>query len=243
MGQIDKYAFYALCEKYGYKLKSKIGLIESILNSPLYGDTLYFQEEENILAIAEFLDFLRSVGNEIEMKGTIKNKRHDGEIINTDRKHSLNNAFLKDRIQHFLSDLIQEESIGYIIWEDIPDEPEDKPEDNPEIEKIQEPKSPLQGIIDVHRQIAASRNIPKNAIKGYKVWQVYLSLWCRKNGEGFIIPNSLNQKELCFIYDCALLAGWDIENKGKGYKSTIGRDKATSVRHWIDAMKNDIKKS
>lgn len=223
MGQIDKYAFSALCEEYGYKLKSKIGLIESILNSPLYGDTLYLQEEENILSIAEFLDFLRSVGNEIEMKGTIQNKRHDGEIKNAGRKHILNNAFLKDKIQHFLSDLIQEESIGNIIYEDYPEED-------------------LQAQIEIYQQKAKASKIPKNAIKGYRVWLVYLNLWCRKNGEGFIIPNSLNQKELCFIYDCALLAGWDIENKGKGYKSTIGKEKAIYIRNYITAMQRDRNK-
>ena len=219
MGQIEKNAFSALCEEYGYKLKSKIGLIESILNSPLYGDTLYLQEEENILAIAEFLDFLRSVGNEIEMKGTIKNKRHDGEIINTDRKHSLNNAFLKDRIQHFLSDLIQEESIGNIIYEDYP-----------EIN--------IQAQIEIHQQKAKARNIPENAIKGYRVWQLYLNLWCRRNGGGFNIPNSLNQKKLCFIYDCARLAGW----KWKEMNQIKDREKALYVRHWIDAMKTDKNK-
>ena len=78
----------------------------------------------------------------------------------------------------------------------------------------------------------------KNAIKGYRVWQLYLNLWCRRNGGGFNIPNSLNQKKLCFIYDCARLAGW----KWKEMNQIKDREKALYVRHWIDAMKTDKNK-
>jgi len=233
MGSINKDSFDLLCKEYGYN--DLIGLvfsipecgditcrerIEVILNSPIYGDITCFPEEENVLAIAEFLDFLRSVGNEIKLKGDIQNPRY-GEIQNAERKYIFNNGFLKDRLLSFLSDLLQEEEIGRKIYNVYPEES-------------------LQGTIRILKEKTDNKkSIPKGAEEGAKFWRVYNILW----GAGiFYQKEQLQQKELCFIYDCALLAGCSISNTGEGFKGLTGREKATLIRNRIKAYQDYCKK-
>lgn len=215
---IDKYCFDGLCNEYGYILDDSFReKIEEALNAPVYDGTSFYPEEENTLAVAEFLDFLRSVGDEIVMEGTIQHHRKEGEINNTPRKHKINNVFLKNRLLSFMNSLLTECKTGFEY--DVDD-------------------AELFATISILKAKSnMKKKMPEGAKRGYKVWLVYNMLW---DAGDFHQQNRFTQKEWCFIYDCARLAGWNIKHIGNGFKSVVGKEKATYVRNWFNAYQKQI---
>lgn len=215
---IDKCCFDDLCNKYGYSLDDSFReKIEVALNEPVYDGTSFWQEEEDALAVAEFLDFLRSVGDEIVMEGTIKHHRKEGEINNTPRKHKINNVFLKNRLLSFMNSLLTECTNGFEY--DVDD-------------------AELFATISILKNKSnVKKKMPEGAKRGYKVWLVYDMLW---DAGIFYQQGRFTQKEWCFIYDCAILAGWKLMNIGEGFKSGVGKEKATFVRNWFNAYQKQI---
>lgn len=189
-------------------------------------------KRENIVGM---IDFLRRVSGGIKMEGSIDNPRK-GQVKGAALKFSFDDDLLILALLDYLNTLLEKVQDGLYQYElgiDVKNEIM-IPLDNGTFYKTgyterysDEELSKIMMFENTIKQ--QSLKLKGNARIGKRLKDIYDRM--AKNG---IWGNDSKQKRYCFLYDWLTIAGV-VNELGKGFNGTLGKEKYTIVKNYIEA--------
>ncbi|WP_291528847.1 hypothetical protein [Bacteroides sp. UBA939] len=237
--------FEVLCSRYGYTSilnDKKTFMLFSLFTSKDDWKDLVIG---NNLKIALFIKFLKScAGNGIQLIGTVSNPEK-GEVKGTVKKFVLDDELLLDNIYLLANTLLEANSDGFYQYEfgwEYKDKIQYKEGIAP-VYEIQEDPFYTEPYTDEELNTITAYELSKekknvlspNALIGKRLSFIYNAL-SQKN----IFGNSARgekTKEYCFFYDYLVIIG-KTNNIGAEYSGSVGKEKYTNVKNWINAYQN-----
>lgn len=245
----QKAEFMALCSRYGYTSilnDKKIFMLFSFFTSKDDWKDLVIG---NNLKIALFIKFLKScAGNGIQLTSTVSNPGK-GEVKGTVKKFILDDKLLLDNIYLLANTLLEANSDGIYQYEfdwEYKEKIQYKMGIAPVYEIQEDPfytepytDEELNTITNYELSKEKKKVLSPNALIGKRLSYIY-NVLSQKSIFGKAVRGE-KTKEYSFLYDYLVIIG-ETNDIGAEHSGSVGKEKYTYVKNWINAYQNHTEK-